>query len=86
MAFFPLLLPLLHLLLLLPPSSQVVDRAGQADVVVIGVGEVNYAEGYGNILDLAIPKGQEELVVAMAATGVPVVVVLLQGRPRLLGE
>ena len=67
-------------------KNQVIDRAGQADVVVVCVGEVNYAESFGNILDLELPKGQEELVVAVASTGVPVVVILLEGRPRLLGE
>lgn len=66
-------------------KDQLIDRAHKADVIVACVGEPAYAEGFGNIQDLVLPLGQEELVVALASTGVPVVVILLEGRPRLLG-
>jgi beta-glucosidase len=67
-------------------KQQLVDRASQADVVVVCVGEPAYAEGSGNIEDLLLPQGQQDLVTTLASAGVPVVVVLLEGRPRLLGS
>jgi beta-glucosidase len=56
----------------------------QADVVVLAIGEDAYAEGGGDIDDLALPAAQLRLAEAVIETGTPVVMVLVQGRPRLI--
>jgi len=55
-----------------------------ADVIVLCIGENAYAESPGNTRDLALPKEQEDLVVAAALTGKPVILVLTEGRPRFI--
>ena len=66
---------------------EAVDAAARnADVVVVAVGEDAYAETPGNIDDLALPEAQLALVRAVAETGKPVVLVLIEGRPRLLQD
>ncbi|HEX2204903.1 MAG TPA: glycoside hydrolase family 3 N-terminal domain-containing protein [Longimicrobium sp.] len=60
-------------------------RAAQdADVVVVAVGEDAYAEGVGNLADLTLPEPQLRLVEALQATGKPTVLVLVEGRPRIV--
>ncbi|HET8648249.1 MAG TPA: glycoside hydrolase family 3 C-terminal domain-containing protein, partial [Vicinamibacteria bacterium] len=61
-----------------------VAAAAGADVVVLCLGEPPYAETPGNIDDLALPEAQAQLARALAATGKPVVLVLVQGRPRII--
>ncbi|HEV58791.1 MAG TPA: beta-glucosidase, partial [Phycisphaerales bacterium] len=63
----------------------VVGAARQADVAVVCLGEPTYCETPGNIDDLSLPAAQRDLVVALSRAGVPVVIVLVEGRPRLLG-
>jgi len=63
----------------------VVEAARRADVVVACLGEATYCETPGNIDDLALPAAQRNLVTALARTGTPVVAVLIEGRPRVLG-
>jgi beta-glucosidase len=58
--------------------------AADADVIVLCLGENAYAESPGNILDLALPENQMALARAAASTGKPVVLVLTEGRPRLI--
>jgi beta-glucosidase len=58
--------------------------AARADVAVVCLGEHAYAETPGNIDDLSLPTAQLRLAAAVAATGKPVVLVLVEGRPRLL--
>lgn len=60
--------------------------AQAADVVVVAVGEGAYAETPGGIGDLALPDAQRALIAAAVATGKPVVLVLVEGRPRTLGN
>ena len=64
------------------------DGAGaeRADVVVVVVGEDPYAEGYGDRADLALNKEDRALIETVKRTGKPLVVVLLSGRPLILGE
>ncbi|GAA3486706.1 hypothetical protein GCM10018987_07850 [Streptomyces cremeus] len=58
-----------------------------ADVVVVVVGEgVKLSGEAASRSDLGLPEGQEELIRAVAATGVPFVVVLLNGRPLTVGN
>jgi beta-glucosidase len=57
-----------------------------ADVGVVVIGEKPYAEFQGDSADLSLPKEDVEAVSAMKKAGVPVVVVLLSGRPLILGD
>jgi beta-glucosidase len=62
-------------------------RAAQtADVVVLSLGEGSYCETPGNITDLNLPAPQVKLAEAIQATGKPVVMVLVEGRPRIINR
>ncbi len=65
---------------------EVVNAARRADVVVCCVGENTYCETPGNMDDLNLSANQKELVKAVAAAGKPVILVLNEGRPRLIGD
>src|SRR5205807_9053650 len=58
--------------------------ARASDVVVACLGEASYAETPGNIDDLALPDAQLRLTEAVAGAGKPVVLVLIEGRPRVV--
>jgi len=60
--------------------------ARDADVAVVAIGEDAYAETPGNIDDLTLPEPQLRLVEAIQATGTPVVLVLVEGRPRIINR
>lgn len=60
--------------------------ASRADVIVACIGENSYCETPGNIDDLSLSANQTELVKRLAATGKPVVLVLNEGRPRIIRE
>ena len=57
-----------------------------ADVVICCIGENSYCETPGNMNDLNLSANQKELVRAVAATGKPVILVLNEGRPRIIGD
>ena len=61
-----------------------VSAARNADVVVLCLGEGSYAETPGNIDDLTLPEAQLRLADALAAAGKPIVLVLVEGRPRIV--
>ena len=61
-----------------------VAAARRADAVVLCLGEEPYAENFGNIDDLSLPESQTALARALAATGKPVILVLTEGRPRII--
>ncbi|HKQ52794.1 MAG TPA: glycoside hydrolase family 3 N-terminal domain-containing protein [Pyrinomonadaceae bacterium] len=63
-----------------------VRAARDADVVVLCLGEGSYAETPGNITDLTLGEPQLRLAEAIAATGKPVVLVLVEGRPRVISR
>ena len=63
-----------------------VNAARQADVAVVCVGESSYAETPGNITDLTLSEPQLRLAEAIEATGKPVVLVLVEGRPRVINR
>jgi beta-glucosidase len=68
-----------------PADTRAAVRAARrADVAVIAVGEDAYAEWVGDVVDLTLPAAQLELVRAIQATGTPTVLVLVQGRPRVI--
>ncbi len=60
------------------------SAAAQADAVVLCLGELAYAETPGNIDDLELPEPQLRLAREVAAAGKPVILLLLEGRPRLI--
>ena len=66
--------------------QQAVSAARKADVIVCCVGENSYCETPGNMDDLNLSAHQQELVKALSATGKPIVLVLNEGRPRLISE
>lgn len=63
-----------------------VRAAGAADVVVLCLGEGSYTETPGNITDLTLGEPQLKLAEALQATGKPVVLVLVEGRPRIINR
>ena len=62
------------------------EGARAADVAIVVLGETSYAEVPGSVTDLWFPRAQLDLLDAVAATGTPVVLVLVAGRPRILGD
>ena len=69
-----------------PEIEKSVAPAAQADVIIACVGENSYCETPGNMNDLTMSTNQRNLVKALAATGKPVVLVLNQGRPRIIND
>ena len=66
--------------------QQAVNVARRSDVVICCVGENSYCETPGNMDDLNLSANQKDLVKALAATGKPIVLVLNEGRPRIIGD
>lgn len=65
-------------------SPAAIAAAQRSDVVVACIGEPTYCETPGNIDDLTMTAPQLKLVEDLARTGKPVIVVLVQGRPRII--
>lgn len=63
-----------------------VRAARKADIIVACIGENTYCESPGNINDLNLSSNQKELVKGLAKTGKPVVMVLNEGRPRIIND
>src|SRR2546421_3330671 len=63
-----------------------VRAARDADAIVLCLGEASYAETPGNITDLTLSEPQLKLAEAIEATGKPVVIVLVEGRPRIINR
>jgi beta-glucosidase len=61
-----------------------VAAAQEADVIVACLGETSYCEFYGNVDDLTLDAAQLKLIEALAQTKKPIVLVLIEGRPRLI--
>jgi beta-glucosidase len=61
--------------------ADAVDAAKHADAVVVAVGESPYAEGQGDDGTPALPLAQAKLIDDLKATGKPVIVVVVAGRP-----
>ena len=66
--------------------AKAVAAARMADVIVACVGENSYCETPGNMDNLNLSENQKELVRKLAATGKPVILVLNEGRPRIIGD
>lgn len=63
-----------------------VRAARKADIIVACIGENTYCETPGNINDLNLSSNQKELVKGLAKTGKPIVMVLNEGRPRIIND
>lgn len=63
-----------------------VKAAQGSDVAVVCIGESTYTETPGDIADLRLPAAQRNLVKKVAQTGTPVVLVLVEGRPRIIND
>ena len=69
-----------------PEIEKAVRAAAKADVIVACVGENSYCETPGNLSDLALSENQRNLVKALAKTGKPIVMILNEGRPRIIND
>jgi len=67
-------------------TDETVRAAGNADVAVLCIGESPYTEKPGDLNSLALPEVQRTLVKRIAETGTPVILVLVEGRPRVINE
>ena len=69
-----------------PQIQKAVDAAAKADIIIACIGENSYTETPGNLSDLWLSKNQRDLVKELAQTGKPIVMVLNEGRPRLIAD
>jgi len=69
-----------------PEIDKAVAAAAKADVIIAAIGENSYTETPGNLTDLWLSENQRNLVKALAKTGKPIILVLNEGRPRLIAD
>lgn len=69
-----------------PEIEKAVRAAAKADVILACIGENSYCETPGNLSDLALSENQRNLVKALAKTGKPIVMILNEGRPRVIND
>ena len=69
-----------------PQIDKAVAAAANADVIIACIGENSYTETPGNLTDLWLSENQRNLVKALAKTGKPIILVLNEGRPRLIAD
>ena len=69
-----------------PQIAKAVEAAAGADVIIACIGENSYTETPGNLNDLWMTENQRSLVKELAKTGKPIILVLNEGRPRLMAD
>lgn len=69
-----------------PEIEKAVAAAAGVDVIVACIGENSYCETPGNLTDLHLSENQRNLIKALAKTGKPIILVLNEGRPRLIAD
>ena len=69
-----------------PEIEKSVAAASRADVIITCIGENSYCETPGNLTNLTMSENQRNLVKALATTGKPVILILNQGRPRIIND
>ena len=69
-----------------PEIDKAVEAAAKADVIIAAIGENSYTETPGNLTDLWLSENQRNLVKALYKTGKPIILVLNEGRPRLIAD
>ena len=66
--------------------DEVQNAAAKVDAAIVCLGEMPYTETPGDISDLHLPEAQQQLVEAVAKAGKPIIIVLVEGRPRLISR
>jgi beta-glucosidase len=66
--------------------SEILAKANSADVIVVCLSELPSTEKPGDIEDLSMPAAQRELVKQLSKTGKPIVLVLVENRPRIIHD
>ena len=69
-----------------PEIEKSVAAASRADVIIACIGENSYCETPGHLTNLTMSENQRNLIKALAATGKPVILILNQGRPRIIND
>ena len=69
-----------------PQIDKAVAAAANADIIIAAIGENSYTETPGNLTDLWLSENQRNLVKELAKTGKPMILVLNEGRPRLIAD
>lgn len=69
-----------------PEIEKAVSAANSADVIIACIGENSYCETPGNLTDLWLSENQRNLVKELAKTGKPIILILNEGRPRLIAD
>ena len=69
-----------------PEIEKSVAAASRADVIIACIGENSYCETPGNLSNLTMSENQRNLVKSLTATGKPVILILNQGRPRIIND
>ena len=69
-----------------PEIEKAVAAARNVDIIIACIGENSYCETPGNLSELAISANQSKLVKVLAATGKPIILILNEGRPRIINE
>ncbi len=69
-----------------PQIQKAVHAAAHADIIIACIGENSYCETPGNLTDLWLSENQRNLVKELAKTGKPIILVLNEGRPRLIAD
>ena len=69
-----------------PDIGKAVAAASGTDVIIACIGENSYTETPGNLTDLWLSENQRNLVKELAKTGKPIILVLNEGRPRLIAD
>ena len=69
-----------------PEIDKAVAAAANADIIIAAIGENSYTETPGNLTDLWLSENQRNLVKELAKTGKPIILVLNEGRPRLIAD
>ena len=72
--------------LLVADGNSTADKIRRSDVIVAFIGENSYTETVGNIDDLTLSQNQSDMVKVLAEYGKPIVLVLNEGRPRIISE
>ena len=69
-----------------PDIEAAVRAAKDVDVIIACIGENSYTETPGNLSDLTLSQNQRDLVKALSQTGKPIVLILNEGRPRIISD
>lgn len=65
-------------------TREAISEAMKSDVVILCLGEPTYCETPGSIFDLTLSKAQLDFANKIIETGKPVILIMLEGRPRLI--